>query len=84
MGQSTYPGNRTFTDGGGAQSASMAAAAEHVRQAATVEAEDMSEKLGAAGAEIEKALRASLEAQPAATLAVFAAVGFVLGAIWKR
>lgn len=46
-------------------------------------AEQTTKQVGAVGGNVQKAVDKSLAAQPYTTLAMAAAIGFAIGAIWK-
>lgn len=58
-------------------------AAEQSADAAAGQLQDVADQLGAVGSNIQKAVDKSLRDQPYMSLAMAAALGFVVGAIWK-
>jgi len=86
MAQSTQPGGRTASDLKDKATDQFAKAADRVESVASSAADQMRGATDAAGevaGNLKGAVDKSIKDQPIATLAVAAAVGFVLGAIWK-
>jgi ElaB/YqjD/DUF883 family membrane-anchored ribosome-binding protein len=56
---------------------------ERLASAASHQAQEVGENMKTVASNVDSAVRSSIRDQPMTTLAVAAAVGFVLGAIWK-
>lgn len=56
---------------------------ERMAQSASEQAEQMGENMRTVANNLDSAVRRSIQDQPMTTLAMAAAAGFVLGAIWK-
>jgi ElaB/YqjD/DUF883 family membrane-anchored ribosome-binding protein len=78
MAQSTRPGRRTddLVD-------KVADRVEGYASSAADQMRDVSDRTGEVAGNVKKAVDKSVKDQPMATLAMAAAVGFVLGALWK-
>jgi len=63
---------------------SASQATEQMSDRAQQQAQQMSQGVKEVAGNMKGALDKSIKDQPAATLAVIAAAGFVLGALWKR
>ena len=59
------------------------AQAERIAESAADQARETGEQVREVVSTVDAAVRQSLKDQPLATLAVVAALGFVLGALWK-
>ena len=86
MAQNARPGSRTddLVDKGTEQLKKVADRVEGFASGAADQMRDVSDRTGeVAGNRCKKAVDKSVKDQPMATLAIAAAVGFVLGALWK-
>lgn len=61
----------------------MKDSAEHAMKSVAEQAGDAQERVSAVAGNIKTAIEKSVDEQPMATLAVAAALGFVIGALWK-
>jgi len=85
MAQSTRPGSRTddLVDKGAEQLKRVADRVEGYASGAANQMREVSDRTGEVAGNVKKAVDKSVKDQPMATLAMAAAVGFVLGALWK-
>lgn len=87
MAQAGYPNSEknrdTIASSVKGQIDQAAGQVERVAEAATHRAQEVGENMKTVADNIDSAVRSSIRDQPMTTLAVAAAVGFVLGAIWK-
>jgi ElaB/YqjD/DUF883 family membrane-anchored ribosome-binding protein len=85
MAQSTPPGSRTddLVDKGAEQLKRVADRVEGYASRAADQMREVSDRTGEVAGNVKKAVDKSVKDQPMATLAMAAAVGFVLGALWK-
>jgi ElaB/YqjD/DUF883 family membrane-anchored ribosome-binding protein len=85
MAQSTPPGSRTddLVDKGAEQLKRVADRVEGYASGAADQMREVSDRTGEVAGNVKKAVDKSVKDQPMATLAMAAAVGFVLGALWK-
>ena len=85
MAQSTRPGSRTddLVDKGAEQFKRVADRVEGYASSAADQVREVSDRTGEVAGNVKKAVDKSVKDQPMATLAMAAAVGFVLGALWK-
>jgi ElaB/YqjD/DUF883 family membrane-anchored ribosome-binding protein len=85
MAQSTRPGSRTddLVDKGAEQFKRVADRVEGYASSAADQVREVSDRTGEVAGNVKKAVDKSVRDQPMATLAMAAAVGFVLGALWK-
>ena len=85
MAQSTRPGSRTedLVDKGAEQFKKVADRVEGYASGAADQMREVSDRTGEVAGNLKKAVDKSVKDQPMATLAMAAAVGFVLGALWK-
>ena len=85
MAQSTRPGSRTddLVDKGAEQLKRVADRVEGYASRAADQMREVSDRTGEVAGNVKKAVDKSVKDQPMATLAMAAAVGFVLGALWK-
>ena len=84
MAQSSRPGGRTddLVDKGAEQFKKVADRVEGLASGAADQVREVSDRTGEVAGNLKKAVDKSVKDQPMATLAM-AAVGFVLGALWK-
>lgn len=85
MAQSTPTGSRTddLVDKGTEQFKKVADRVEGLASGAADQMREVSDRTGEVAGNLKKAVDKSIKDQPMATLAMAAAVGFVLGALWK-
>jgi ElaB/YqjD/DUF883 family membrane-anchored ribosome-binding protein len=85
MAQSSRPGGGTddFIDKGAQQFKKVADRVEGLAAGAAGQVREVSDRTGEVAGNFKGALDKSVRDQPIATLALAAAVGFVLGALWK-
>ena len=85
MTQASRPGGRSddLIDKGADQVRKVADRVEGLATGATGQMREVSDRTGEVAGNFKTALDKSLKDQPMATLALAAAVGFVLGALWK-
>ena len=85
MAQTSRPGGRSddFIDKGVAQVRKVADRVEGLATGAAGQMREVSDRTGEVAGNFKGALDKSVKDQPMATLALAAAVGFVLGALWK-
>ena len=85
MAQSSRPGGRTddLVDKGAEQFKKVADRVEGLASGAADQVREVSDRTGEVAGNLKKAVDKSVKDQPMATLAMAAAVGFVLGALWK-
>jgi ElaB/YqjD/DUF883 family membrane-anchored ribosome-binding protein len=85
MAQSTRPGSRTedLVDKGTEQIKKVADRVEGYASSAADQMREVSDRTGEVAGNFKKAVDKSVKDQPMATLAMAAAAGFVLGALWK-
>jgi ElaB/YqjD/DUF883 family membrane-anchored ribosome-binding protein len=85
MAQSTRPDSRTddLVDKGAEQLKRVADRVEGYASGAADQMREVSDRTGEVAGNVKKAVDKSVKDQPMATLAMAAAVGFVLGALWK-
>jgi ElaB/YqjD/DUF883 family membrane-anchored ribosome-binding protein len=85
MAQSSRPGGGTddFIDKGAQQFKKVADRVEGLASGAAGQVREVSDRTGEVAGNFKGALDKSVRDQPIATLALAAAVGFVLGALWK-
>ena len=85
MAQSTRPGSRNedLVDKGTEQIKKVADRVEGYATSAADQMREVSDRTGEVAGNLKKAVDKSVKDQPMATLAMAAAVGFVLGALWK-
>ncbi|HWE18449.1 MAG TPA: hypothetical protein VG758_14895 [Hyphomicrobiaceae bacterium] len=80
---SRYGGGSDFTDKATDQLKKVADRVEGVAGAAADQMRDVSDRTGEVAGNFRRAVDKSVKDQPMATLLMAAAVGFVLGALWK-
>jgi ElaB/YqjD/DUF883 family membrane-anchored ribosome-binding protein len=85
MAQSNRPGAGTddFIDKGAEQFKKVADRVEGLATGAAGQMREVSDRTGEVAGNFKGALDKSVKDQPMATLALAAAVGFILGALWK-
>jgi len=85
MAQSTRPGSRTedLVDKGTEQIKKVADRVEGYASSAADQMREVSDRTGEVAGNFKKAVDKSVKDQPMATLAMAAAAGYVLGALWK-
>jgi ElaB/YqjD/DUF883 family membrane-anchored ribosome-binding protein len=85
MAQNARPGSRTddLVDKGTEQLKKVADRVEGFASGAADQMRDVTDRTGEVAGNLKGAVDKSVKAQPMATLAMAAAVGFVLGALWK-
>jgi ElaB/YqjD/DUF883 family membrane-anchored ribosome-binding protein len=85
MAQSSRPGGHTddLVDKGAEQFKKVADRVEGLATGAAGQMREVSDRTGEVAGNFKTALDKSVTKQPMATLAMAAAVGFVLGALWK-
>jgi ElaB/YqjD/DUF883 family membrane-anchored ribosome-binding protein len=85
MTQTSRPGGRSddLIDKGTEQFKKVADRVEGLAAGAAGQMRDVSDRTGEVAGNLKGALDKSVKDQPMATLALAAAVGFVLGALWK-
>ena len=80
---SRYRGGSDFADKATDQLKKVADRVEGVAGAATDQMRDVTDRTGEVAGNFKRAVDKSVKDQPMATLFMAAAVGFVLGALWK-
>ena len=80
---SPYGGGSDFTDKAADQLKKVADRVEGVAGAAADQMRDVSDRTGEVAGNLRRAVDKSVKDQPMATLLMAAAVGFILGALWK-
>ena len=85
MAQNTRSGSPTdsLVDKGAEQFKNVANRVEGLASGAADQMREVSDRTGEVAGNLKKAVDKSVKDQPMATLAMAAAVGFVLGALWK-
>jgi ElaB/YqjD/DUF883 family membrane-anchored ribosome-binding protein len=85
MAQSPRAGSRTddLVDKGTEQFKKVADRVEGFATGVSAQMREVSDSTGEVAGNFKKAVDKSVKAEPMATLAMAAAVGFVLGALWK-
>jgi ElaB/YqjD/DUF883 family membrane-anchored ribosome-binding protein len=85
MAQSARPGGRTddLVEKGTEQFKKVADRVEGYASGAADQVRDVSDRTGEVAGNLKKAVDKSVKDQPMVTLAMAAALGFVLGALWK-
>ena len=85
MAQNTRPGSRSddLVDKGTEQFKKVADRVEGLASGAAEQMREVSDRTGEVAGNLKKAVDKSVKDQPMATLLMAAAVGFVLGALWK-
>ena len=78
-----YGGESDFTDKAADQLKKVADRVEGVAGAAADQMRDVSDRTGEVAGNFRRAVDKSVKEQPMATLLMAAAVGFILGALWK-
>jgi ElaB/YqjD/DUF883 family membrane-anchored ribosome-binding protein len=63
--------------------ANVASSLEHAAGKVVEQGREAGERVGEVAGHMQTALNKSIKDQPMATIAVIAAAGFVLGALWK-
>lgn len=82
--QRTLDGSRTTAEAAAEQFDDVAKRAQDIAGQVADQARDYGEKAQAAVKEFKPFVEKSMREQPMTTLAGAAAIGFVLGALWKR
>jgi ElaB/YqjD/DUF883 family membrane-anchored ribosome-binding protein len=85
MAQSSRPGGLTdeLVDKGAEQFRKVADRVEGLASGASGQMREVSDRTGEVASNFKKAVDKSVKDQPMATLAMAAALGFILGALWK-
>jgi ElaB/YqjD/DUF883 family membrane-anchored ribosome-binding protein len=66
-----------------AKASDMAGAVEHAAESVRDQAREAKESVATVGNSLDRAVRKSLNEQPMTTVLMAAAIGFVVGALWK-